>query len=112
MPDGHARVLIAARAEVEGLDQVRGHGETPDGVCALGGLSRLRRRAASVLPVRAAIQGPPSHALPGHHEVVSAFNDDHRTTKADVLALYDRAIMIAEAVKVTADTAHTFATVS
>jgi hypothetical protein len=98
-------VLIAARAEVD-RGWIKFFGETPAGVCALGGLSRVGTWSTKSEPYKALLA-----ALPAHHCAVSAFNDDFRTKKADVLALYDRAIT-AEAVKVTADTAHTFATVS
>jgi hypothetical protein len=103
-------VLVAARAEVE-AGWCKGWTVDHRGnVCAFGavetalGVSKARRRNVEI------IMGNPSDALwtalPAGYATVPRFNDDPHTTKADVLALFDRAIN-AEAVKVT-DPAHTY----
>jgi sugar phosphate isomerase/epimerase len=80
-------------------------------VCALGaietarGVPKLPRRNTTIIMGDAV--DALERALPAGYRSVPVFNDDPHTTKADVLALFDRAIA-AEAVKVTADPAHTY----
>jgi sugar phosphate isomerase/epimerase len=107
-------VLIAARAEVEAgwckKVAVDHHGN----VCAVGAIETASRRAEGHAHVRDWRRRHPScaHRPSGRAARLGAerspwFNDDPQTTKADVIALFDRAIA-AEAVKVTADPAHTY----
>jgi hypothetical protein len=112
MPDVLS-ILVAARAEVDAgwckNVAVDYHGN----VCAVGaletalGVEKVPRQhtmcCVTTREARAALR----NALPARHVGIPWFNDDPHTTKADVLALFDRAIA-AEAVKVTADPAHTY----
>jgi hypothetical protein len=105
-------VLIAARAEVEkGWTQGRPCDEHGN-VCAMGALTRVLgeelRTTISAAPA-AVYDSDACYALEAvcPDEWVQRFNDLPDTTQADVIALFDRAIN-AEAVKVTADPAHTF----
>jgi hypothetical protein len=100
-------VLVKARVEVEREWWQGGGGCDPQdrvtgGVCAIHALLRVVKNTT---PALAAL----CRELPAPYASydVIGFNDAASTTKADVLALYDRAIN-AEAVKVTADPAHTF----
>jgi sugar phosphate isomerase/epimerase len=105
-------VLIAARAEVEAgwckKVAVDHHGN----VCAVGaidtalGVPKVTRTYAIGGVATRAARTALRDALPAVLNVPH-FNDDPQTTKADVIALFDRAIA-AEAVKVTADPAHTY----
>jgi hypothetical protein len=104
-------ILIAARAEVE-----KGwckHALEDDGgnVCLLGALNRAEVGDAYGHGDAPGPYVALCNALPNQRLAPHEFNNAPDTTQTDVLALFDRAI-IAEAVKVTADTAHTFATVS
>jgi hypothetical protein len=108
-------VLIAARAEVE-KGWCKGHlvnDDTGD-VCAMGAVYRAAGDDFVTAPVPDSVLAMADRtrriledALNGRH--VPFFNDASSTTKADVVALFDRAIA-AEAVKVTADPAHTYTT--
>jgi hypothetical protein len=114
-------VLIAARAEVakgwaKGADYA-GWTSSEGGVCAMGGIYRSAKtdecRYADLYGAAASALAP---HVPADFEcayysgpaMVGEFNDHPSTTKADVLALFDRAIA-AEAVKTSPDTAHVHA---
>jgi hypothetical protein len=99
-------VLIAARAEVE-KGWAKGAYEYPGGVCIYGALYRTAGLGFEGIQ-RMATLGPLFAQLPDGFTNLVFFNDDPDTTKADVLALFDRAIA-AEAVNVTADPAHVHA---
>jgi hypothetical protein len=94
-------VLIAARAEVEKGWRKGGQEDKDGNVCALGAVWRVsgvREDCPHTAPLYAV-----------HDGSIAFWNDDPSTTKADVLALFDRAIA-AEAVKVSPDPAHTYTT--
>jgi hypothetical protein len=101
-------VLVAARAEIE-KGWCRGAAVDVHGnVCALGAIDVAlggSRSSFKSLATRAWDRMDVLHALSGG--AIGEFNDRPDTTKADVLALFDRAIA-AEAVKVTTDPAHTY----
>jgi hypothetical protein len=95
-------VLIAARAEVE-KGWCRIQLEDDDGnVCAAGALQRVAANG----DYRSALFALRDLLPAWTHGAIGIFNDSK--TKADVLALFDRAIA-AEAVKVTADPSHVHA---
>src|SRR4051794_29615462 len=106
--------LIAARAEVErGWCKYYLTNHATGNVCAVGALYRAAGEDVSApsgggLKTVKALRRILQDAL-GPARLVTCFNDHPSTTKADVIALYDRAIA-AEAVKVTADPAHTYTT--
>jgi hypothetical protein len=105
-------VLIRARAEVE-AGWCKGRSVDSRGnVCAMGaletalGVPKLQRRNTKSIP-GIALRYALARELPAGYPNVPVFNDDPHTTKADVIELFTRAIN-AEAVKVTADPAHTY----
>jgi hypothetical protein len=89
-------VLVAARAEVEAGWCKKVAVDPRGNVCAHGGLEtalgipKLPRRNCKIYPGAAATAL--AMALPAWYWDVPGFNDDPHTTKADVLALYSRAI--------------------
>jgi sugar phosphate isomerase/epimerase len=102
-------ILIGAKAELErgwcqyALEDLDGN------VCALGAVNRVSGGNANEwTPVvgLGALDALATAGGFGMAEIVP-FNNDPNTSKADVIALFDRAIN-AEAVKTTADPAHTF----
>jgi hypothetical protein len=97
-------VLMKARAEVE-KGWCKYHSEDGHGnVCAMGGIRRVTgsyHDGDGLVAVRA-LSGVVGDLI------VPDYNDDPSTTKADVLALFDRAIA-AEAVKASPDPAHVHA---
>jgi hypothetical protein len=107
-------VLIAARAEVEkGWTQYTLSDGTGN-VCAVGAVYRAAgdhdlfgSPSLAVFNAAEAARDVLEGALAGWH--LPSFNDHPSTTKADVLALFDRAIA-AEAVKVSPDPSHTYTT--
>jgi hypothetical protein len=107
-------VLIRARAEVEKGWCQDVAVDSGGNVCALGaletavGVEKYARVYATRYDGIRGARGALTNALPADRPPsVPLFNDTPETTKADVLALFDRAIN-AEAVKVTADPAHTY----
>lgn len=104
-------VLVRARAEVEAGWCKSMAVDYGGNVCALGaietalGASKYTHTLVAHYDTSGARLAL-TKALPAGYSSVPQFNDDPHTTKADVLALFSRAIN-AEAVKVT-DPAHTF----
>jgi hypothetical protein len=104
-------VLIRARAEVDAGWCKKTAVDHYGNVCALGAVETALGRPKTQRRNTTIIMGDAFAALTlalcRGYSSVPGFNDDPQTTKADVLALFDRAIA-AEAVKVTADPAHTY----
>jgi hypothetical protein len=109
-------VLIAARAEVK-KGWCKNNLISPDGgVCALGAIL-VAEGCPRMYPVPrdwiGTGAGEAAHRLAdavGETGLIAPFNNAPETTKADVLAAFDRAIA-AEAVKVSPDPSHVHAVV-
>lgn len=98
-----SEVVNEARGEIYSNGWVQGDYANDDGCCILGALDRVAMRHLSDIPVRAKAQEyietlaaelfPDvwSGSIPG-------FNDNHRTSKQDVLDLLDKATINLEEV--------------